>query len=202
MAHITGNCSPSRLRHLPLVGKYRTVEGVSIRFQNGGGGLRFGWTRRAGYLAAGWAVIFAGLHFFWALGGEVGLDVSAGEELATERPAWFVAGGLWGVGLLCLVGAAVALGLRRRGVRGRRWQALRLLGQGICALLLVRGVVVEALLIAGVSTVGDVSTAQKFWTLAVWNPWFILGGALFGLASRGFAKDMAGRAAKKASAIH
>lgn len=164
--------------------------------------MRFGWTRRAGYLAAGWAVIFAGLHFFWALGGEVGLDVSAGEELATERPAWFVAGGLWGVGLLCLVGAAVALGLRRRGVRGRGWQALRLLGQGICALLLVRGVVVEALLIAGVSTVGEVSTAQKFWTLAVWNPWFILGGALFGLASRGFAKDMAGRAAKETSAIH
>lgn len=150
--------------------------------------MRFGRTRRAGYIVAGWAVIFAGLHFFWALGGEVGLDVSAGEELATERPAWFVAGGLWGVGLLCLVGAAVALGLRRRGVRGRRWQALRLLGQGICALLLVRGVVVEALLIAGVSTVGEVSTAQKFWTLAVWNPWFILGGALFGLASRGFAR--------------
>ncbi|MBV7696586.1 DUF3995 domain-containing protein [Streptomyces sp. TRM70350] len=64
---------------------------------------------------------FAGLHFFWALGGQVGLDVSSGERLVSERPAWFVAGGLWGVGLLCLVGAAVALGLRRRGAHGRWW---------------------------------------------------------------------------------
>lgn len=147
-------------------------------------------------------MVFAGLHCFWALGGEVGLDVSAGEELASERPAWFVAGGLWGVGLLCLVGAAVALGLRRRGVHGRRWRALRLLGQAICVLLLVRGVVVEVLLIAGVSTVGEVSAAQKFWTLAVWNPWFILGGALFGLASRGFGKAMADRTATRTTALH
>ncbi|MEU4888522.1 MULTISPECIES: class I SAM-dependent methyltransferase [Streptomyces] len=50
-------------------------------------------------LAAGWATVFAGLPFFRALGREMGLDVSSGERLASERPAWFVAGGPWGVGL-------------------------------------------------------------------------------------------------------
>ncbi|MFI8849895.1 DUF3995 domain-containing protein [Streptomyces sp. NPDC053499] len=161
--------------------------------QNGGKGVRIRVSRWHGSFAAGWAVIFAGLHFFWALGGEVGLDVSSGERLANERPAWFVAGGLWGVGLLCLIGAVVALGLRRRGVRGRRWHLLRLLGLAICALLLFRGVLIEALLVLGVPAVGEVSAAQKFWTLAVWNPWFILGGVLFGLAVRSFSRGMVDR---------
>ncbi|MFJ3836035.1 DUF3995 domain-containing protein [Streptomyces sp. NPDC054904] len=134
---------------------------------------------------------FAALHFFWALGGEVGLDVSSGERLASERPAWFVAGGLWGVGFLCLIGALVALGLRKRGVRGRTWRVLQLLGLAICLLLLVRGLLVEVLLIADVPAVGGISAAQRFWTLTVWNPWFVLGGVLFGLATRSFGKGMA-----------
>ncbi|MFF4227632.1 DUF3995 domain-containing protein [Streptomyces sp. NPDC001820] len=183
------------------MGNYQVCRRCFDSIAKRGWRLRFGVSRRAGYLAAGWSVIFAGLHFFWALGGEVGLDVSAGEQLASERPTWFVAGGLWGIGLLCLVGAAVALGLQRRGAHGRRWRALRLLGLAICVLLLVRGVLVEVLLIAGVSTVGEVSAAQKFWTLAVWNPWFILGGVLFGLAARSFGRGMTDRAAERATAI-
>ncbi|MHC5703500.1 DUF3995 domain-containing protein [Streptomyces tirandamycinicus] len=135
---------------------------------------------------------FAGLHFFWALGGEVGLDVSSGERLASERPTWFVAGGLWGVGVLCLIGAAVAIGLQRRGVLGRGWRALHWLGVAICVLLLARGLLVEVLLIAGVPAVGEISAAQRFWTLALWNPWFILGGCAFGLAARSFGKGGAG----------
>ncbi|MGW7436003.1 DUF3995 domain-containing protein [Streptomyces sp. NPDC054849] len=164
--------------------------------------MRFSGLRCHGYLAAGWAVIFALLHFFWALGGEVGLDVSSGEQLASERPAWFVAGGLWGVGFLCLIGSAVALGLQQRGVHGRRWRMLRLLGLAICLLLLVRGLLIEVLLIVGVSAVGEVSAAQKFWTLAVWNPWFILGGVLFGLAARSFGKDMSDRTRAGSAVSH
>lgn len=164
--------------------------------------MRFSESRCYAYLAAGWAVIFAVLHFFWALGGEVGLDVSSGERLASGRPAWFVAGGLWGVGFLCLIGSAVALGLEQRGVQGRRWRLLRLLGLAICVLLLVRGVLIEVLLIAGVLTVGEVSAAQKFWTLVVWNPWFILGGALFGLAVRSFGKGMVARAGAGSAVRH
>ncbi len=153
------------------------------------------------YLAAAWATVFAGLHFFWALGGEAGLEVSAGERLASERPAWFVAGGLWGVGLLCLAGAAVALGLSRRGVHGLRWRALRWLGVGIGGLLLVRGLLVEMLLLAGASAVGAVGAAQEFWTLVLWNPWFVLGGALFAPAAHRFGTAMAARAGEGAAAV-
>ncbi|WP_413254825.1 DUF3995 domain-containing protein [Streptomyces mirabilis] len=53
-------------------------------------------------------MIFAGSHFYWAVGGDVGLSVSAGRQLADARPLWFVLVGLWGVGALCLVGALLA----------------------------------------------------------------------------------------------
>jgi hypothetical protein len=108
-----------------------------------GAGLPSRSSRWYGYLAAGWATVFAGAHFFWALGGETGLDISAGQRLADERPGWFVAGGLWGVG-----------------------------------------------------------PAQKFWTLALWNPWFILGGVLFAPAARSFGKGMAGEAEPRRAAAH
>ncbi|MFG2208502.1 DUF3995 domain-containing protein [Streptomyces sp. NPDC048638] len=58
-----------------------------------------------GYAACLWASVFAGSHFYWAFGGSLGLNVSAGAKLATERPLWFVPAGLWGVGTLCLAGA-------------------------------------------------------------------------------------------------
>ncbi|MFF3490079.1 DUF3995 domain-containing protein [Streptomyces sp. NPDC002795] len=161
-------------------GAHTTSEGDGLRF---GGGV--GWPAT---LAAGWATAFACLHFFWALGGERGLAVSAGEQLASERPAWFVAGGLWGVGLVCLLGAVMALALRSRGVRGWSRRALYLLGLSISVLLLARGVLIEVLLITGASATSGVSSAQKFWSLTVWNPWFILGGVLFGLAARGFGR--------------
>ncbi|MFF3016157.1 DUF3995 domain-containing protein [Streptomyces sp. NPDC057939] len=148
---------------------------------------------RRGAVALVVALVVAGAGAVWALGGEVGLDVSSGKRLASERPARFVAGGLWGVGFLCLIGTVVALGLRRRGVRGPAWRGLRLLGPAISLLLLVRGLLVEVLLIAGVPAVGGVSATQRFWTLTVWNPWFVLGGVLFGLATRGFAKGMTDR---------
>ncbi|MFH8683129.1 DUF3995 domain-containing protein [Streptomyces lydicus] len=137
------------------------------------------WARAA----CGWAVAFAGLHFYWALGGAVGLSVSAG-PLATERPLWFVVAGLWGVGALCLLGALLAWLLARSGLRGVPALSARWLGWGVSALLLVRGIGIEVLLLAG-ATYPDtsVSAGQRAWTLALWNPWFIAGGLAFGLAA-------------------
>ncbi|MBL1108845.1 DUF3995 domain-containing protein [Streptomyces sp. 5-8] len=136
-----------------------------------------------GRLACWWAVAFAGLHFYWALGGDVGLSVSAG-PLAAERPLWFVVAGLWGVGALCLLGALLAWLLARSRLRGvpallARWQ-----GWGVSALLLARGIGVEVLLLTDTSHLSaSVSVGQRAWTLALWNPWFIAGGVAFALAT-------------------
>ncbi len=70
------------------------------------------WAR----IACLWAAAFAGLHFYWAVGGDVGLSISAG-PLATQRPLWFVIAGLWGGGVLCLLGALLAWLLARSGLR-------------------------------------------------------------------------------------
>ncbi|GAA3933214.1 hypothetical protein GCM10022244_47210 [Streptomyces gulbargensis] len=135
-----------------------------------------------GHLACWWSVTFAGLHVYWAVGGDVGLSVSAG-PLAAERPLWFVLAGLWGVGALCLVAALSAWLLTRSGLLGAAASAVRWLGWGVSALLLVRGIGVEVLLTGTAQVDDSVSAGQRIWTLALWNPWFVVGGLAFGLAA-------------------
>ncbi|MGW4804738.1 DUF3995 domain-containing protein [Kitasatospora sp. NPDC004272] len=150
----------------------------------GGGGR--GW----GYAAAGWAAVFAGAHLYWAVGGDRGLAVSAGGRLAAERPAWFVLTGLWGVAAACLAGAVLGVLLARSGRSGWWGRVLRWAGLGVGALLLVRGLAVEVLLLADPDGLAaEVSRAQRAWTLALWNPWFLAGGLLFCLAARGARRD-------------
>ncbi len=58
----------------------------------------------AAYGAAAWATVFGVLHFYWALGGSVGLGFATGaeaEDAALQRDPTFVLLGLWGVGALC-----------------------------------------------------------------------------------------------------
>ncbi|MFB7631155.1 DUF3995 domain-containing protein [Streptomyces sp. NPDC056149] len=141
-----------------------------------------------GRSACAWSVAFAALHFYWALGGSWGLSVAAG-PLAGERPGWFVAVGLWGVGALCLVGGGLGWRLSRPLPGGPAESAIRALGWCACAVLLVRGIAIEVMLLIG--TAGperDISPAQRLWTLVLWNPWFLVGGLVFGLAAREFGR--------------
>ncbi|MFI9025628.1 DUF3995 domain-containing protein [Streptomyces sp. NPDC053560] len=139
-----------------------------------------------GHLACAWAVLFAGLHFYWALGGDRGLSVSAGQALATERPSWFVAAGLWGVGILCLAGGALGWLLTRPRLPRPVGPTVRWLGRSAAALLIIRAAAIELLLLTGSPRLdASVSADQRFWTLVSWNPWFALGGLLFGLAAWG-----------------
>ncbi|MFJ3934724.1 DUF3995 domain-containing protein [Streptomyces sp. NPDC090029] len=146
-----------------------------------------------GRIACAWAVAFATLHFYWALGGDWGLRVSAG-PLAEERPGWFVAVGLWGAGALCLVGGVLGWLLTRPHPRGLAGRLVKALGWGVCAVLLVRGIAVEVLLLTNTSGQEiDVSPEQRLWTLLLWNPWFLVGGLAFGLAARGAGRSKGAR---------
>ncbi len=139
-----------------------------------------GSSTRWAYLASAWCVAFALLHVFWALGGEMGLAESAGVDLATRRPASFVLVGLWGMAGLLMLGAALggALVHTRPGGRPRRLAILAGLLVGIT--LLVRGVVVDIVLLLDAGGItSSVGPAQARWSLLLWNPWFILGGAAF-----------------------
>lgn len=158
---------------------------------------------RWGYSAAGWALLFAGLHVYWALGGRAGLASSAGRDLAVNRPLWFVVFGLWGVALVLLALAALGVLLARTGGRGRpagtgaggllagtgaRGLLARLarpLGWLVGGVLLLRGVWVQVLLLTGAGHVArTVGPEQVHASLVWWDPWFVAGGLVFLLAAR------------------
>ncbi|MDE3721873.1 DUF3995 domain-containing protein [Nocardiopsis sp. N85] len=151
-----------------------------------------------GRIACVWAIAFAVPHFHWGMGGGRGLAVSAG-PLAEERPLWFVAVGLWGVGVLCLAGGVLGwllAGPRHRGPAG--W-VIRALGWCACAVLSLRGIAVEVLLLIDTSgRVVDVSPEQRLWTLLLWNPWFLVGGLAFGLAAWRFRPSERGGTGRRA----
>jgi hypothetical protein len=143
-------------------------------------------------------LLFAALHVNWALGGELGLAASAGSVLAQSRPFWFVAGGLWAVAALLVIGAvigvALACGDRRRtsGFGDRRLvnSLTRVAGWGATVLLAIRAVptlVQDLLYQAGILSSARISVddwSVIHWRLMLWTPWFLLGTALFAVALR------------------
>ncbi len=134
----------------------------------------------SGRLAAAWALLFASLHVFWALGGSWLLATSAGSSLAGDRPTWFVVLGLWGVAVVLLAGAALGLALARPRTSGRGPRLGAFLSCLAGACLLLRGVGVQVVLLTDAGDVaGNVGEAQTRMSLVLWNPWFVLGGLLF-----------------------
>jgi hypothetical protein len=120
------------------------------------------------------------VHLFWAFGGSVGLEESAGAELARDRPTWFVLLGLFGVALL--LAASAVLGLRM--ARQQPGLLLPVVGAGVAGVLLLRAIGIEVLLLADADYgKGAISAGERFWTLVLWNPWFLAGGVAFGLAA-------------------
>ncbi len=141
----------------------------------------------AGYAACVWALLFAALSFYWAAGGRLGEGTIgvAVEDPALAREPWFVAL-LWATAVLKLVAAGLALALARSIRWLPRWMLL-FAGWGAAALLSLYGLanLVQHLLIAtGVLAVpSGLGEAALPWHLLLWDPVWIVGGALFTLAA-------------------
>ncbi|MEV6686466.1 DUF3995 domain-containing protein [Streptomyces sp. NPDC051130] len=74
--------------------------------------------------------------------------------------------------------------LARRPLRGCRGQLLKWAGWGVAAVLLLRAVGVEILLLSDVTQVdASISDGQRWWTPALRNPWFAVGGVAFACAA-------------------
>lgn len=137
--------------------------------------LREGRTLRVGLGAAtcAWSLAFAALHLYWAAGGREGLGVEApAADAALSQPSFFAYNVL--VGVMAVVGAAVAVMLVRRPpagigvVRAAAWAA--------CVTLSLRGAV--GLVGLAVDFAGGGTTAPVL--LVAIEPWFLLGGLLYG----------------------
>jgi len=140
------------------------------------------------YGAAAWALVFAAMSFYWAAGGSIGASTlsDAIVEPARAREPGFVAV-LWATGALKAIAGLLALALIwPRNQLLPRWIPLTatwVAGVGMLlyggANLAVRGIMAVGLL----ATPESMHSAAARWHLFLWDPWWVLGGALFVLAA-------------------
>jgi len=150
-----------------------------------------GWRPRvpawAGYGACAWALLFAGVHFYWALGGTAGVETIGPAVTDLAGDPWFVAIGLWGVGAVLLILAVLMVAIVRSWhLPGPGWMRLLAVG-GAGALFALYGgalLVQHGLMAAGVIAVPEgLGERALRWHLGLWDPWWLLGGVLFSLAA-------------------
>lgn len=142
----------------------------------------------AGYGAGVWSFIFAALSIYWAAGG-TGFGDTIGKELenlALSRDPGFVAI-LWITGLAKILIGILALALVQAwGRRIPRW--ILLTGGWATGLLLtlysLANFVEHGLMQLGFMAVpkglGEIALR---WHLLLWDPWWLIGGALFTVAT-------------------
>jgi Protein of unknown function (DUF3995) len=151
----------------------------------------------AAYAAAAWALVFAAMSFYWAAGGSLGSSTMSDTivQAARAREPQFVAL-LWTTGALKAIAGLLALALvRPSGRLLPRWIALTgtwVAGVGMLlyggANLAVRAVMAVGLL----ATPGSMHSDAARWHLLLWDPWWVLGGALFVAAAWSVSRDRRG----------
>ena len=143
------------------------------------------WPGWAAYAAGAWALVFAAVHLYWALGGTAGLPNGMSVGM---NPALFVIDVL--AVPLCVVGALLALSLVRPWGQLFPRRLLLTSAWAVCVLLIVHsaptlvegGLVVTGLRDAKLSVL-------EWWSLFVYEPWFFVGGLLYGAAAWGYGRS-------------
>lgn len=127
---------------------------------------------------AGWSLVFAAPHLYRAGGGRAGLGAQAAAADAALQQAWFAAYNLTAA-CLSVLGAALAWALAgsRGGPRTRRWLTRAAVAAAL--VLLLRGLLGLTLFAVGV--LQDTSDPPTPAVLLAIEPWFVLGGLLYGV---------------------
>lgn len=133
------------------------------------------------YAAFAWSLVFSAVSFAWAAGADLGAGTVAADRSALgwgAEPA-----GLAVVGALKLLGCVLAVALARHG----RLRAVRLAGWAAAIGLLGYGAANALDHLAMVTGLRDTpealgETAAR-WHLTLWDPFWVLGGLLFLLAT-------------------
>lgn len=127
-------------------------------------------------LAGAWACVFAVLHVYWAGGGRAFIGSTPQADAAFARPTFAIYNGV--VAVLCVAGVAVAIVLLDVLRPPRRILTLAVFAAWLAgALLLARGGVGVVQGLLGLAPPVGQQAAYDF------DPWFLLGGVLFGLAA-------------------
>ncbi|MEV4253621.1 DUF3995 domain-containing protein [Spirillospora sp. NPDC049652] len=137
--------------------------------------------RSAAYAAAIWGVLFSAVHIYWLADGRLGLPGGRG---IYGTPALLVIDVIAIPASLGAAGLALAV-VRPWGGRLPR-RILRATVWGTAALLVLHALpsaVDWVALASGAREVADLSAEERFATF-LYEPWFMTGGVLFGLAAR------------------
>jgi hypothetical protein len=142
-------------------------------------------TTWAAYAACLWAFAFAALSFYWAAGGEVGIRTIARDvdEVALASEPLIVAG----TGVLKVLAGLLALALVQRWGAFIPRRLLLVATWGAAAVLLLYGgasLVQHGLMLADVVSTPEVLGERAVrWHFFLWDPVWLLGGALFAAAA-------------------
>ncbi len=142
------------------------------------------WAAWAAYAACSWALVFAAVHLYWVLGGTVGLP--PGLSLLSNTPLLVV--DLLAIPL-CIIAAVLALALVRAWGRWfPRWMLLTA-AWGTSALFVVHALpsVVDDVVL-GLGLRMEELTLMDRYILFLYEPWFLVGGVLFGAAAWSFTR--------------
>jgi hypothetical protein len=147
------------------------------------------------YAASIWAFVFAALSFYWAAGGMVGAE-TLGEgiaRLAAARDNELIIV-TWITGVLKVIAGLLALALVQRWGRVFPHWLLRLAAWSAGLLFLGYGIVnviQHAMMIVDPSRIGELlgSVNAVRWHLALWDPFWMIGGLLFIAAAYTFGRE-------------
>lgn len=159
------------------------------------------WGRYAAYAACAWAILFAIPSLYWAAGGqELGHTIGGEiEQRARDREPGMVVT-LWITGLIKVAGAIFALALVLPWGRQIPRRLMIALGWGGGLSMILYG---ASLMVQHGLMLTDVIDRQESldatalrWHFFFWDPWWLLGGILFALATwffmRGKSRPRAG----------
>ncbi len=137
-------------------------------------------------MAAAWALLFAAISFYWAAGGTFGLStISPTITSQLSSPAFIAV--IWATGIAKVAAAAVVLALLLPlPALASIWitRANVIIGIG-CLAYGGLNMLVQVVATAGLLPISfDVTSPVALWYLFFWNPFWMLGGALFLLAGR------------------
>ncbi len=143
----------------------------------------------AGYAACAWAVVFAAVSFYWAVGGTAGVNTNAPaitKHVLARDPGWIAI--IWGTGALKIIAGLLALALVRPWGRAiPRWLLLTAAGGAVAIMGGYEGaasLIQHALMVAGViGTPEGLGATSARWHLLLWDPLWLIGGILFGIAA-------------------
>lgn len=134
------------------------------------------------WIGVAWTLVFAGMSFYWALGGMIGVRSLGGaiyEQALNPEPSFVIV--VWVTAFVKLLGAVILLALFVR------WQH-NWARKGLYWIIKIAGIFLFLygllnFITIGMHAVGIISyqldTYATWWRLLFWEPFWMLGGVLY-----------------------